>query len=363
MSGERAGLVYRLTHVLNVLVWKLPLPRRIAARLSALVYRSPPMTPQHVHAALDALAAAGARVHVTGGWGVDAMLGRQERTHRDLDLVVEAADLEIAEKALAELGYEEWNRHDDERPMFTRVVVRDRALRVIDLHPEDLASLDLQYASGTIDGRFVPCLSASVQIEQHSGYRKRRRDHIDLRLLRRVLLGPVTALVVPVMDADAFVDHTARDKGMPPHITVLYPFVSGRALDPKAERDLADLLRRTPAFTFTLDEVDGFPGVVHLPPKPSEPFVQLTREIANRWPDHQPYGGEFEEIIPHLTVARGDEPPPGLDEQLPLRTRAEEVWLMSRQGGEWFCRTRFPLGQAEPEPPVGGGSGSGEAVA
>lgn len=45
------------------------------------------------------------------------------------------------------------------------------------------------------------------------------------------------------------------------------------------------------------------PGVVYLAPKPAALFIAFTQAVVERWPEHQPYGGAYEEIIPHLTVA------------------------------------------------------------
>jgi len=47
-----------------------------------------------VLAILGALDATGTRLWVAGGWGVDALVGRQTRAHRDLDLLVDAQRLE-----------------------------------------------------------------------------------------------------------------------------------------------------------------------------------------------------------------------------------------------------------------------------
>lgn len=41
-----------------------------------------------VHRVLDLLSDADVETWVSGGWGVDALVGRQTRTHRDLDLLV-----------------------------------------------------------------------------------------------------------------------------------------------------------------------------------------------------------------------------------------------------------------------------------
>ena len=59
-----------------------------------------------VHRVLDALTSAGCPTWLAGGWGVDALAGRQTRAHRDLDLLVEAGPLDAALTALAPLRYE-----------------------------------------------------------------------------------------------------------------------------------------------------------------------------------------------------------------------------------------------------------------
>ena len=45
------------------------------------------------------------RYWVAGGWGVAALAGGQTRTHRDLDLAVDAGTLPACLQALASLGY------------------------------------------------------------------------------------------------------------------------------------------------------------------------------------------------------------------------------------------------------------------
>lgn len=50
---------------------------------------------------------------VDGGWGVDALIGRQPRDHSDLDLAVEFAALPAFERALFAQGFVQRNRPDD----------------------------------------------------------------------------------------------------------------------------------------------------------------------------------------------------------------------------------------------------------
>ena len=45
------------------------------------------------------------RYWVLGGWGVDALVGRQTREHRDLDLAIDAAQWDTCLDAVAALDY------------------------------------------------------------------------------------------------------------------------------------------------------------------------------------------------------------------------------------------------------------------
>jgi lincosamide nucleotidyltransferase A/C/D/E len=82
---------------------------------------------------LVALEAARVEVSVEGGWGVDALLGRQTRDHSDLDLAVSADACEKAAGALEPLGF----RHDPaEQPgLPARFVLKDEGGRQVDFHP------------------------------------------------------------------------------------------------------------------------------------------------------------------------------------------------------------------------------------
>ena len=46
-------------------------------------------------AVLGQLDRAGVVIWLDGGWGVDALLGRQSRPHQDLDLVIDRDDLAL----------------------------------------------------------------------------------------------------------------------------------------------------------------------------------------------------------------------------------------------------------------------------
>jgi [ribosomal protein S5]-alanine N-acetyltransferase len=69
-------------------------------------------------------------VWVAGGWGIDALLGEQTRTHADLDLAYRIEDEPLLFDALGQLGY---RIVLDYRP--SRIAVADDAGHEVDLHP------------------------------------------------------------------------------------------------------------------------------------------------------------------------------------------------------------------------------------
>lgn len=74
----------------------------------------------------------GVRLWVDGGWGIDALLRRQSRPHRDLDVAISNADLPRAFDALAKLGFVEINVKPG-RP--ARIVLLDPSRHQVDRYP------------------------------------------------------------------------------------------------------------------------------------------------------------------------------------------------------------------------------------
>ena len=166
--------------------------------------------------------------------------------------------------------------------------------------------------------------------------------------LRSAVLVPLPAAGEALEAAGLPAAGIGAPQGTPPHITVLFPFLDpGPALD-EAHRDLGDMAAATPAFEVALRATGRFPGVLYLLPDRSAPFVELTRAVAARWPDHPPYGGAYNAIIPHLTVCAGEEPADfeqRIEAMLPVHDRAQELWLMAeRRDGRWERAAAFALG-------------------
>jgi 2'-5' RNA ligase len=143
--------------------------------------------------------------------------------------------------------------------------------------------------------------------------------------------------------------------GVPPHVTVLYPFVSPPIGGDVIGR-LAEALSDTVAFECVFARTEWFrDDVVWLAPEPSRPFRDLTAAVWRAFPDHPPYGGQFDDVVPHLTVGHDDLPAmkvasAALATELPVTARVDRVWVMegTEEPGSW--RTVAEVGLRTPDP-------------
>jgi lincosamide nucleotidyltransferase A/C/D/E len=161
----------------------------------------------------DALGVAGAPVWIMGGWGVDALVGRQTRLHHDLDVLVEIENLERLRLCLIDLGFvlqyawddeTMWIRHDSwssplEQP--TAFVCAHADGREVDVHvvrqsddgsvemlwraPYEFAAAGLG-ATGLVRGQSVRCLSRETQLQAHTGYELPAHHRQDVDLLEKL---------------------------------------------------------------------------------------------------------------------------------------------------------------------------------
>ena len=170
-------------------------------------------------------------------------------------------------------------------------------------------------------------------------------------------LGPNSALAIPVPEAEPLVQtwRTRYDPsaalGVPAHITLLVPFLPPARIDGQVVEDLCAFFAGVAPISFRLARLARFPEVLYLAPEPDAPFTQLITELARRYPETPPYGGVFQEVIPHLTVAHStdrrvlDDIANALAGFTPIEAFATEVWLVVQdQDGNWHMRHRFPLG-------------------
>jgi len=146
---------------------------------------------------LRALEAASVRVWLDGGWGVDALLEEETRSHSDLDLVLDVDDVRTSRATLSALGFSPKPGGSE-----TNFVLADEHGREIDIHAVTFD--DRGYGSFALpDGRHWPfppaafaaagrvgpqrvrCLSADAQVQCHGqGYEPTEKDLRDMRKLQ-----------------------------------------------------------------------------------------------------------------------------------------------------------------------------------
>jgi 2'-5' RNA ligase len=171
-------------------------------------------------------------------------------------------------------------------------------------------------------------------------------------------MGPLeSVLLIEVPETEALVggwreqfDPSAAD-GVPAHITLLYPMGPPEEMTGEVRRDIGALFARLRPFRFRLERPGRFPGVLFLAPEPDAPFRELIHLIVDLFPGRLPYGGAFDEAVPHLTVAQSedgallDRIEAELRPGLPIEARVDSVTLMFEEAsGRWTVHERFPLG-------------------
>jgi hypothetical protein len=175
-------------------------------------------------------------------------------------------------------------------------------------------------------------------------------------------LGPAgeSAVLVPVPEAERVVSpyrarlDGAAALGVPAHVTVLYPFVPPSAITPSVVDALAGAVASVSAFGCEFGATAWFgEDVLWLAPRPSAPFLALTRAVCAAFPGYRPYGGAYADPVPHLTV--GERPAGGVADlraaeaavrpYLPIRAQISRVWLMTGRSspGGWRTVAEFPL--------------------
>ena len=173
---------------------------------------------------------------------------------------------------------------------------------------------------------------------------------------------PETGLIVEVPAVEPLVASwrsrydPAASRGVPAHITALFPFVAPDDLDDPVVERVQTALRDVRPFAFELVAVDEFPDAVWLRPEPLDCFRALTHALWREFPEYPPYGGRFPDLQPHLTIAKvltddtrrdlRSDIESAFNGSLPLASRAEALSVFtSDEHGTWTRRHVLPLGR------------------
>ena len=173
-----------------------------------------------------------------------------------------------------------------------------------------------------------------------------------------------SALVVVASEAEPVLAAWRRrfhsrsvERGLPPHLTVLFPFVPAADLGDDIREELRRLYAARATFAFDLVSVETFPTTAWLAPSPAGPFLDLLAITRAAYPEYPPYGDPDLAPVPHCTVGTDDaadaveemarELRAGLGPQLPIRCHADEVTLLEeRPDGTWVTQVTFPFEEA-----------------
>lgn len=154
---------------------------------------------------------------------------------------------------------------------------------------------------------------------------------------------PHTLLLIAVPEADPLLEALRQAGGDAPpdeltvgaHITLLGPFAPSHELTGALLRELRGFFAEVRPFHYELAELDSFSEeLAFLRPDPADAFLELTSALASMYPQYPPYGGLFESVTPHLTIAR-DLTPDGYAElgqlvapYLPIHCEAKQAHLV-----------------------------------
>ena len=149
------------------------------------------MTAEDVVNILQLLEDNNIEVYVDGGWGVDALVGKQTRKHLDLDLAIPHKYEEKTRELLKYYGYIEIPRCDSWECNF---VLGDIKGHLVDIHTytfDDKGDNIFGVAylphhltgTGMINGYTLKCPPPEVMVEFHTGYEVDEVDYKDVKEL------------------------------------------------------------------------------------------------------------------------------------------------------------------------------------
>lgn len=171
-----------------------------------------------------------------------------------------------------------------------------------------------------------------------------------------------STLLIPVLNAEPIVGkwrkqyHSSALRGIPTHITLLFPFLNPQLITESVINDLSSQFKKIRAFQFSLIKIGTFPNVIYLEPFPCEPFIELTKNLVAEYSDLQPYDGIYKSINPHVTLAMLSATndfsnilkaiETDIFHELPIQSIAKEAWLMEKDiDNYWHIKIKFPFAE------------------
>ena len=128
-SGTEPGR-YERENMVNLMQWQETLYKMFMEKDEGIMFKKETVTKTDLLKVLDLMEASGIQYWLDGGWGVDVLVGKQTREHRDVDINFDARCTDVLLDALVFRGYEivtDW------RPV--RIELYHPELSYVDIHP------------------------------------------------------------------------------------------------------------------------------------------------------------------------------------------------------------------------------------
>ena len=144
------------------------------------------------------------------------------------------------------------------------------------------------------------------------------------------------------------------ERRFPPHVTLLAPWAA--VDDGEALARLRAVARRAQPVRMEFATAEIFPdsGVVYLAPTRAPELMALFADVHAAFPDHPPYGGVFDDVVPHLTVSADGGPEQlaevraALAEHGPVSAETDRICVFGRGDDEvWRQTASVVLGTGE----------------
>ena len=140
--------------------------------------------------------AMGIQLWIDGGWGVDALLGKQTLPHADLDIAIQKIHAPMLRELLEDRGYQDVIRDDTSAWNY---VLGDAEGRLVDFHVIIFDKAGNGVLGPVENGNFYPaesltghgkildtevyCISPEWMVKFHTGYPLRESDFHDVNAL------------------------------------------------------------------------------------------------------------------------------------------------------------------------------------
>jgi 2'-5' RNA ligase len=167
-----------------------------------------------------------------------------------------------------------------------------------------------------------------------------------------------TALVLVLDDAGPF-EEIRREfaawsiaRGIPFHITLLFPFAPQSELTEDVLADTRAFFAARRPFEFELTSVAMWPQDVYAVPEPDDELRDCMYSLHERFPRWPPYGGIHDTVVPHATLGEDLDAAavyPGIERRLsrhlPRHYRADTATLIEEyERDRWRERERISFG-------------------